>query len=854
MGKNERKQESNGILKKNQKTVKSHKKQKMKDKETVDQQKNTKKDPQTELLFSPSCKETEEQISVPQDDSDGQMKAEKNTASKKSKENKDKKQKIKKEKPPIMKIVSAGIVRYRFIIMGLFGLAMIYSVMCIGKVQVNSDMTAFLPEETETRQGITVMADEFITYASADVMVSNITYETAEKIAAEIEKLEHVDSVSLDDTRVHYVNSSALLSISFNGTDNDLEVIDDMNSIREMLRDYDTYISSDIGVNKSEEIASQMGGVLILTVAVIVAVLLFTSRSYFEVVIFGIVFGVAGLLNMGTNFWLGEISSITNSIAVILQLALAIDYSIIFSHRYQDEALRYPTAREALIEALSKSIIEISSSSLTTISGLLALTLMQFRLGYDLGMVLTKGIILSLLTVFLLMPGLIMFFPKMLKKTAHRSLVPDIRPWGRLLMCSRYCFVWLFVAIIPFSVVFSSQASYAFDDTSIDELIYSESRAAMHKITDTFDNSTTIAVIVPNGNYNNEKEILKEIAALDNIKNTTGLANIEIEQGRVLTDNYTPRMFAELLDIDIEQALLLYQAYGVEHEQYQGIFQNGEEYEVTLLDMFLYLFDMIDRGLISLNDSQQAAIDEKRGTLTMGIDQLQGENYDRLVVTATVPVEGEKSVELVESIRTIAEKYYGDGNVLVVGEITSARDLGNSYTGDNTKINLLTIAFILIILLLTFKSVAGGLLLVFVIQGSIWINFSFLFLTGTTCSFVTNMIVSALQMGATIDDAIVIMNHYLEHRQKLSKKDAMILAVNESFPTILTSGSILTVAGFVISFMVSDVYIGHIGLAIGRGALISVILVLTVLPQFIVMFDGLIEKTRFKISLGGEKE
>ena len=758
----------------------------------------------------------------------------------------------------LMHTIAAAIVRYRFLIMGLFLAAAIFCAMSISKVKVNEDITAFLPEETETRQGLTVMEDEFITYATADVMISNITYDRAEKIAADIKSREHVTDVTLDETRAHFVNSSALLSVSFDGISSDETIINEMNGIKGYLEPYDTYISTEIGFNRSVEIASEMGGVLLLALAVILGVLLFTSRSYFEVVIFFIVFGFAAVLNMGTNYLLGEISSITNSIAVILQLALAIDYSIILIHRYQDEAAQRENEREALIESLAKGIIEISSSSLTTISGLLALTLMQFRLGYDLGVVLTKGIIFSILSVLLLMPGLILFFPKMLRKTTHRSHVPDISFWGRFLTRAKYCFVWVFIIIIPFSIWCSSQTSYAFADSTIDELVYSERRAAMHKIIDTFDESTQIALIVPSGDFDSEKAVIREILPLENVKSVTGLANIEIENGRVLTDKYTPRMFSELLDIDIEEAVLLYQAYGVEHSQYQSIFKSSEDYEVPLRDMFLYLFDKVDEGIVTLDDDQLSRLTELRASLMKGIEQLRGENYSRIIVTATVPVEGSESIELVEKIRTAALKYYPevseDKKVLVIGEITSAHDLNETFNSDSLKINLLTILFVLVILLFTFRTVAGSALLVFVIQGSIWINFSFPYLMDITSSFVTNMIVSAIQMGATIDYAIVIMNHYLENRQHLDKRASMVAAVNESFPTILTSGSILTMAGFLISMRVSDVYIGHIGLAVGRGALISVILVLTVLPQLIVLLDTPIKKTRFTIHLGGEQQ
>ena len=754
----------------------------------------------------------------------------------------------------IMKVIAKFIVKYRFLIMVVFLAAALYCGMSISRVKVNEDITAFLPEDTETRQGLTIMEDEFITYGTADIMISNITYETAQKLAENIANMEHVTTVTLDDSPSHYINSSALLSVSFDGTSDNEKIIYALSQIKDSLKDYDVYISSKIGENYSAQVAEEMGGVLLLAVSVIVFVLLFTSRSYFEVVIFGIVFIFAAVINMGTNYLLGTISSITNSIAVILQLALAIDYSIILIHRYQDEVTKQPTEKDALIEALSKGIIEISSSSLTTISGLLALTLMHFRLGYDLGVVLTKGIIFSILSVLLLMPGLILMFPKMLKKTAHRNHVPNIELWGRFLINSKYCFVWVFVVIIPLSIYFSSKTNYAFADSTINELIYSESRATMHKITDTFDDSTQIALIVPNGNYEAEKAIIKEIEKMDNVKTITGLANIESEKGKVLTDKYTPRMFAELLDMDLEETTLLYQAYGVEHHQYQGIFKSAEDYEVPLIDMFLYVFDKSDEGIINLDADKKETMDTLRNSLMLGIDQLQGENYDRIIISASVPVEGKTSTALVDAIRENAKKYYenSDKKVLVVGEITSARDLADTFNSDSTKINVLTILFVLVILLLTFKSVAGSVLLVFVIQGSIWINFSFPYLMNITSSFVTNMIVSAIQMGATIDYAIVIMNHYQELRDKFDKKTAMSLAVNESFPTILTSGTILTMAGFLISMRVSDVYIGHIGLAVGRGALISVILVLTVLPQIIVFLDKIINKTKFKISLGGD--
>ena len=754
-----------------------------------------------------------------------------------------------------MKWIARGIVRSRFVIFLLFGLAAVYCALSIGRVRVSNDLTTFLPPQTETRQGLTIMENEFAAYTSEEIMLANVTYEIAASLTEKIGALPCVTSVSFDDTPAHFTGTNALLSILYSKDGADPGVKADMRSIREIIAPYDHYISGNVLSDYTQQLASEMGSVLLIAAIVIFAVLLLTSRSYFEVVIFTIVFVFAALLNMGTNFWLGEISSITNSIAVIMQLALAIDYAIIFAHRYQDEADRFASSREAVIEALSKAIVEIASSSLTTISGLAALTLMQFRLGYDLGIVLSKGIICSMLTVFLLMPGLILLFPRALKRTLHKNLIPSIEPWGRFLMRTKLVFVVIFLLALPFAIYCANHAPYAFSDSAVDELIYSESRAAMHRIHDTFAPSTPVAVLLPAGDFESEKKIVSEIQAMPEVKSATGLASIKIDSDHVLTDSYNPRMLSSLLDIDYEQALLLFQAYGLEHAQYQAIFGSGE-YSVPLVDMLLYLFEKVDQGFVTLTDSQQEMIGELRSSLEFAAAQMRGENWDRLVLTVSLPVEGEESTAFVERVRALSEQYYGEGTVLVIGDITSSRDLKASYTGDSLLISILTIVFVYIILLFTFRSVFGAAVLVFVIQGSIWINFTFPFLLDSTASFVTNMIVSAIQMGATIDYAIVIMSRFQALRSQYPKREAMAKAVSESFPTVMTSGAIMTAAGFLIALRVSDVYVGHIGLAVGRGALISMILVLTVLPQMIVLFDKWIEKTtiRLKIGEGGEKE
>ena len=201
-----------------------------------------------------------------------------------------------------MHAIAAGIVRYRFVIILLFLLAAVYCALSLSRVKVNSDLTAFLSPETETRQGLTVMEEEFLTYASENIMISNVTYQRVEELRGQIEALEGVASVAFDDSTAHYTNASALLGISYAGVDSDSEVSAAREQVRALLAPYDTYVYSMNLASYSDQLAQEMVGVVLIAVAVIVAILLFTSRSYFEVVIFFIVFVFAALLNMGTNF------------------------------------------------------------------------------------------------------------------------------------------------------------------------------------------------------------------------------------------------------------------------------------------------------------------------------------------------------------------------------------------------------------------------------------------------------------------------------------------------------------------------------------------------------------------------
>ena len=753
--------------------------------------------------------------------------------------------KEKKNQPNGMEKVATFIVDKRSLFFLLYIFALIFSVFAMGWVEVENDLTTYLPDDTETRQGLTVMNDNFVTLGSARVMVSNITYDTAEELREQIEEIEGVDSVEFDDTEDHYKNASALYTVGFDGTATDTVSIDARHEIESLLSGYDSYIDSEVGQDASAELASEMGGILAVAAVIIVVVLTLTSRSYAEVPVLLITFIVAAVLNMGTNFLCGKISFISNSVTVVLQLALAIDYAIILCHRFSDEH-ETKGAREACIAALAKAIPEISSSSLTTICGLAALSFMKFGIGRDMAVVLIKAIFFSLLSVFTLMPGLLMVFSKKIDETKHRNLVPKITALGKFDVKTRYVVPPIFVAVVVVAAVFSSKCPYCYSFNDLTTAKQNETQIAHQTIKKTFGNSNMVAVIVPSGDYNAEREVLEELDACPEVKSTMGLANIEAMDGYMLADALTPRQLSELVGVDYEVAKALYGAYAVNQDQYGELLNGLSEYKVPLFDMFMYVKQEMQNGNITLEGDQQEQIDELFAQLDKAQAQLQNDRYSRLVVYLNLPEESDETMAFLDQIHTILARHY-DGDYYVVGNSTSAKDLAASFEQDNVVISVLSALFVIIILLFTFKSAGLPVLLILVIQGSIWINFSVPYIQGEPLYFLGYLVVNAIQMGANIDYAIVISSHYNDLKKRMPIKEAMITALNEAFPTILTSGAMLAAAGTLIGMMSSNAVIAAVGTCLGRGTIISIVLVLAVLPQILLVGDSIVERTSFEM-------
>lgn len=759
--------------------------------------------------------------------------------------------------------IAKFIVNKRKAFLVFFILASVFCLFSMSWVKTSEKLSDFLPNSTQTKQGLDIMDESFTTFGTAKLMIRNVDYNKALEIAKKIEEINGVSRVDFYDKddkdyenkniEDYYKDFSALYSISFEDVESSKSVQEAIIKVRNLAADYDNVVYTTIDKDDAKDLNEDMKIIFVLVIIIIVGVLLFTSQTYMEIVIFMLSFAVAIVLNIGTNFIFGRISFITKAVGVVLQLALAIDYAIILFHRFIEERQSHKP-KHALINALAKAIPEISSSSLTTMAGMVALMTMQFQIGMDLGRVLLKSIIFSMLSVFAFMPALIMMFEKGIEKTAHKSFVPNIERLGNLVLKLRHIIVLVFAVFIIAGAILSNKTSYIFDVNSIKSDKKTEFVAAREEIEKTFGKSNILALVIPKEDYLKEAKLLDEISKLDGVKTVTGLANIEVGTNGeyVLTDSLRPREFAEVSDVDIDIVKAIYRFYALKNEQYGVFLQGIDSYKVPIINMIDFLYDQIENGGMDIDEDTIKEVEDIHKSITDARKQLESEKYSRILVIWDRELEGEETFAGIDELRDIALKYYDDA--YVVGDSSSDYDISKSFTGDNLRISIITALLVGIILLFTFQSASLPFLLVLSIQGSIWINFSLPYLMSETMFFLSYLIVSSIQMGATIDYAIVITSRYMALREGIKDKKVVIAkTLNEAFPTVLTSGSIMAASGFVIGAITSNATIASLGTTLGIGVVISIAIVMLVLPALLYIFDFTIDKTSFSKKINEEE-
>lgn len=760
-----------------------------------------------------------------------------------------------------LKKIPEGIVKLKWVFLVLFVALSIFGAVMIPHTKINYDLTGYLPAHCDSSTALELLKKEFDDKGMAYVMVKDVTPEKAGEIKTRLEKVEGVATVTYVES-MNYKNNSALYTVTLKDYDSTAGAFDAVKEVIDALSDEKAYLSGQSAFSyytklETEQSIMKLG---IAIVVIILLVMLFTSKTYFELIVLILVFGAAMAINMGTNFlFVNGISYIANLVALVLQLALSLDYSIILLHRYMEERDNGEDAKTATVTALTKGLPEILSSSLTTVAGLAALMLMTLSIGAEIGLSLAKGIVVSMATVIFFMPALLVIFDKPIQKTRHKSFVPNVTKPARAIVKARKVIVPAFLLIAILAGVAQGFNKYSFNYNSGSLIV-----APKKVIEETgFGTLNSLVVVVPKGDAEKERQLVKYVESFDLIdkSQTTALATINVysfidadsSETLYLTDEVSKKDIGDLIDkipsdAGVSPLIIKPIIEGWFDDYVKNYLPEGtkpSKAKVRLIDLLDFAvrekFDRIS-GLIG-DDPEKLAYLEQIKQISFAKANLESENYSRITFNINGGVEDDDVFELVKTLKSGVSDFYEER--YITGESVVCYEMSEYFMKDNLMVCLFTDLFILVILLITFRNISLPIILILAIQGGIFINFAIPFLSKTSISFIGYLIISAIQMGATIDYAIVLTNRYRGIRKDFTDRyDAMAAATNAVFPTILTSGVILTATGFVMSMLSSGV-VAQLGLLLGVGTLTSIIIVLFVLPSLLLVTEKVVDKTDF---------
>ena len=679
-----------------------------------------------------------------------------------------------------------AVTARRKLVAALFLLAAAAGFLLRALVPVNYDINDYLPEGTASTQSLRVMEEQFPGgIPNARVMVRDLSVPEALALkqtlaetpgVLEVTWLDDVQDVTVplaamdqDVLEQYYRDGTALFSVTVSEED----YVSAVEGMRQAAGPEGALTGS--AVSMAASATGTMGEVRLIGafgVAFALVVLALTTTSWLEPLLVLLGLGVAVFINAGSNLIFGEISFVTNAAGSILQMAVSLDYSVFLLHRFEECRAEGTDDAGAMVRALCKSTGSILSSGLTTVIGFLALALMRFRLGPDLGLALAKGVAISLLTALVFVPCAILLTLPLADKLRHRKLVPGMGGFGRLVRRVTLPLAAAFViAIVPAFLAYNANSFYYGSSQMFGpESDYGRDTAA---IEETFGVSDTYVLLVPGRDTAVQTALSRDLRALDHV---TGIISYVDTAGAEVPMSY--------LDADT-------------------------------------------------------------------LSQLASEEYSRMVISVDVPYEGEETFALVEDIRAAAERWYPGGYYLA-GQGVNTYDLMDTVTSDLAKVNLVAVGAVFLVLLLTMRSLWLPVLLVLCIETAIWLNLAVPYFMDTPVFYITYLIISSIQLGATVDYAILFTDRYRENRGALDRKQALVKTVADTAVSILTSGSVLTVVGLLMGYISSNQLLAQLGLLLGRGAIFSLCAVLFVLPGLLCATDRLVMGRRGRA--GKEKE
>lgn len=736
-----------------------------------------------------------------------------------------------------MRLIFKVITKLRYFFLALWVGVTIFSIIMIPRVNVNYDTTAYLPNNMRVKESLKVMEKEFGLTGQASVMIEEVTISETLVFKDRIEAFPYVlevvwidsfierdilldidnlfkeydpngtfDFGSIPGLNSFYKEKSSLLQIVFTESDHSQNV----GQTIEKMRDYLTRIRKPFAMRGTAVNAyytqklteSEVLKITLYVVPIILLILVLFTNSWAEPLIFLLSVGVSVLVNMGTNAFLPSVSFLTNSAATLLQLAISMDYSIFLLHSYQKERESGLDKKDAMISAMLKSFVSINSSMLTTVAGFVALMFMRYSIGLDLGVVMIKGILISIIATFTFMPALILLSDNIVLKLKHRSFIPKFGFLAKPIVKLRY--------VLP---------------------------------------AIVLLILIPTYNAQNNNKFVYGEAAMsvsDGAPPAREKARIDAKFGKsnmivILVPLDSEGLYASQEKVMINQ---LHDEFSKANEDYKASIQSYSS--LTDIQTYIGNFDKLPQPIKDFLDKYvDSAILESLITPEYK-KQFISEHYSRVIISINSESESPRAEKAVDIIEMVVERQPFGADAHIIGVSPSIKEIKKVVEQDFMLVNILSIALVFVILLVSFKSVVIPLILVFVIQLSIWINMAIPFLSGTPLIFIGYMIVSAVQLGATIDYGILFTQFYLEGRLTMLKRDAIRYAINNSGHSVLTSALILTAAGYALKFFSSVEGVAGLGELIGRGAALSGVLVLFLLPQLLYLFDKVIEKLTWK--------
>ncbi len=674
--------------------------------------------------------------------------------------------------------ILSKLLKRRKLVATIFIVAAVAFAVCIPFVSINYNMVDYLPDTAQSTRALSEMEAEFVqTVPNAKAMIKNTSVSEALSYKQKISEIDGVKLVMwLDDVvdvkeplevldkdivSGYYKDNTALIQIAIE-SGKEAEVVDEIRKIigaGNCLSGDAVDSAQSQSMSETESLKS-----MAILVPMLIIILIISTNHWIEPILYLAAIGISVLINMGTNIFFDDISYLTFAISPILQMAVSLDYAIFLLHRFEYYRPREQSNEAAMVKAMRVSFKSIIASAATTAFGFLALTFMNFKIGFDLGLNLVKGILISFVCVVIFMPCLTLLLVKALDKTKHKSFIPKVKNVGAVVRKIKTpVLIFVAILIIP-SFVAQNNNSFIYGTSGWD----TESRAAHDtvKINETFGESINMVLLVPKGDAAREKELCDELGGIKNVTSVVAYASMV---GNVIPPGY-------------------------------------------------------------LDESITA--------------QFYSEHYARIILYVSTPSESKEAFECVEQVRAVASGYYDD--VLTCGQSANTYDIKDVVTEDSTRVNIINILAIGLVLLLTFRSISLPVMLIMTIETSIWINLAIPYFTGTTLGYIGYLVMTTVQLGATVDYAILFTDNYLHNRRKMLPGEAIELTINKNLSSIMVSASILISAGIALNLVSSNAVIAQLGTLLSRGTGFSLLLVVFFLPGMLIAFDKIVEKTTLK--------